>query len=60
MIRTVAENVESLQAGHSVDLSKPDRTIIIQINKVRVFLVPFLPFSILPFCLSSFLLSMST
>jgi tRNA acetyltransferase TAN1 len=34
MIRTVAENVEALGAGHSVDLSNPDRTIIIEVNKV--------------------------
>jgi len=34
MIKTVAENVEALGAGHSVDLSNPDRTIIIEVNKV--------------------------
>lgn len=34
MIRTVAENVEALGAGHSVDLKNPDRTIVIEVNKV--------------------------
>lgn len=34
MIKTVAENVELLEAGHSVDLGKPDRTIIIELAKV--------------------------
>jgi tRNA acetyltransferase TAN1 len=37
MIKTVAENVEALGAGHSVDLSNPDRTIIIEVNKVCHF-----------------------
>jgi hypothetical protein len=31
------ENVEALGAGHSVDLSNPDRTIIIEVNKVCHF-----------------------
>lgn len=35
MIKTVAENVELLEAGHKVDLGKPDRTIIIELAKVR-------------------------
>jgi tRNA acetyltransferase TAN1 len=34
MIKTVAENVEALGAGHTVDLGQPDRTIIIEVNKV--------------------------
>jgi len=37
MIKTVAENVEALGVGHSVDLSNPDRTIIIEVNKVYHF-----------------------
>ena len=36
MIKTVAENVELLEAGHKVDLGKPDRTIIIELAKVRL------------------------
>jgi adenylyl- and sulfurtransferase ThiI len=39
MIKTVAENVEALGAGHSVDLSNPDRTIIIEVNKVCSLLI---------------------
>ena len=34
MIKTVAENVEALKGGHSVDLKNPDRTIVIEVNKV--------------------------
>lgn len=34
MIKTVAENVELLEAGHKVDLGNPDRTIIIELAKV--------------------------
>ena len=34
MIKTVAEVVEALGAGHKVDLSNPDRTIVIEVNKV--------------------------
>lgn len=45
MIKTVAENVELLEAGHSVDLGKPDRTILIELAKVSLtppFLLPWL------------------
>lgn len=38
MIKTVAEVVEALGAGHKVDLGNPDRTIVIEVNKV--FLLP--------------------
>jgi adenylyl- and sulfurtransferase ThiI len=38
MIKTVAEVVDGLGHGHKVDLGNPDRTIIIEVNKVCLVL----------------------
>jgi len=38
MIKTVAEQVDNLKQGHKVDLSNPDRTILVELFKVRLLI----------------------